>query len=80
MIAILNAIIAGFGKILSTLINLLPTSPFSFSLNIDNKLIALINFIFPVSSMIAHLELYLTAVAIWYGVRIVLRWIKAASN
>lgn len=80
MISILNAIISGLGAALGALISILPTSPFNWTYNIENKFIQQMNYILPLSQAVAHLELYVTGVAIYYGIRIVLKWIKAAGN
>lgn len=80
MISILNAIIAGVGNILEAFISILPNSPFNFVYSIDSELLKAICWIFPVPSMIAHLEIYLSAVIVFYGLRIVLNWLKVTSN
>lgn len=80
MISIFNAIISGLGVVLQSLVSLLPDSPFQFTLSIDSSWINAINWIFPFSSVVAHLSLYLTAVVSFYGIRIILRWIKAVGN
>lgn len=79
MISIFNAIIAGLGAVLQAILSLLPPSPFSFIESFDQGWLAVMNWIFPVSSAVAHLEVYLSAVVVWYGLRIVMRWIKAAG-
>lgn len=80
MIAILNHIISSLAYALSGLLDLLPTSPFNFVLNIDSTWLSAINWIFPVASVVAHLEVYVLAVAMYFAIRIALRWIKAAQN
>lgn len=76
----LNKIIAGVGAGISAILSLLPSSPFNSVLNIDNKYVQYINYLFPVAGIIAHLELYLTAVAAYYVIRLILRWMKAVGN
>lgn len=80
MIKVLNAIIAGVGKVLAAFIAILPDSPFNFVYSLDSELIKAICWIFPVPSMIAHLEIYLSAVLVFYGLRIVLNWLKVTSR
>lgn len=80
MITILNAIILSLGTILQAIIILLPESPFNFVYNIDNEFIQNINYILPLPQVVAHLTLILQAIIIYYGLRIALKWIKAAAN
>ncbi|HZK70753.1 MAG TPA: hypothetical protein VFD03_04415 [Clostridia bacterium] len=79
MIAILNGIIAGIGGMMGALLNLLPTSPFALIVGLDNFWINIMNYWLPVNSMVAHLELYVSAVAAYYLIRVVLRWVKAVG-
>lgn len=80
MIAILNAIIASLASILTGLLSLLPASPFVFTLNIDDGILAAINWIFPVAGAITHFSAFCIAVALYYLIRIPLKWIRAAGN
>lgn len=80
MIEILNAIINGLGTILQGLLSILPNSPFVTIEGIDNTWLQAINWLLPVSVMIAHLEAFTAVVVTWYGIRIVMRWIKAAGG
>jgi len=80
MIDIINYIISSVGSLLTTFINLLPASPFHFALNIDSQWLQWMNYLFPLMQAIAILENYVVAVATYYAIRIVLRWIKVASS
>lgn len=80
MIGIFNAIIKGFGVVLTAILSLLPKSPFVFVSSINNKYLGYINYFLPVTSAVAHLELFVAAVLIYYGLRVVLKWVKAAGN
>lgn len=80
MIKIINALIAKLGSGLQALLLLLPQSPFDFTYNIDNSFIKMVNYVLPFSQAVAHLSAYISAVIIYYGLRIVLRWIKAAGD
>lgn len=82
MIGILNAIIAGVGNVLMVFINFLPTSPFLFLENIQvtSDLLNYVNYLFPVSTMISHLQIFVTAVAVYYLYRVVLKWLKVAGT
>jgi hypothetical protein len=79
MIAILNSIIAGIGGMMGALLGLLPSSPFIMIAGLDNFWINVMNYWLPINSMVAHLELYVTAVAAYYLIRVVLRWVKAVG-
>jgi hypothetical protein len=80
MVTIINALISKVGSALQWVILLLPQSPFNFTYNIDNKFIKQINYILPFSQAVAHLETVITAVVIYYGLRVILKWVKAAGN
>jgi len=76
----LNGIIKAVGSSLGFLLSLLPNSPFEFSLNVSSNLLSAICWLFPVPSMIAHIEVFLLAVASYYAVRVVLRWVKVVGS
>jgi len=80
MIAIFNAIISSLGTILQAMLLLLPTSPFNFVLSIDNQWIKAMCWIFPFAQVVAHLQIYCTAVITYYAIRVVLRWIKVVGS
>lgn len=82
MIATINTIIAKLALVLTAILTLLPDSPFVAMQNavVDSEILKALNWAFPVAEAIAHLELFVVAVAVWYGLRIVLRWIKAAGS
>lgn len=79
MIALINEIIEAVGKVLLALLNLLPDSPFNYVLNIDNQIMKFFCWIFPVPQVVSHMQAYVTAVAVYYCIRIALKWIKAAG-
>lgn len=80
MVDILNGLIQKAGDALQALILLLPLSPFNYVYSIDNKFIRFINYILPLPQAVAHLTAYINAVVLYYAIRIVLKWIKAAGN
>lgn len=80
MVQIANGLIAALGGSLQAILLLLPQSPFNFTNAIDNKFLKFINYILPINQAVAHLSAYLVAVAIYYSIRIVLRWAKIAAN
>lgn len=75
-----NAIIKGLGAIITVVLNLLPDSPFNSVFNIDSGWLSAMCWLFPIPSAIAHLEAFVSAVVVYYGLRIILRWIKAAGS
>jgi hypothetical protein len=76
---LINGLISLIGVAITAVLSLLPNSPFNFVQNINSTWLTAINWIMPVASVVAHLELFVSAVIIYYGIRIVLRWVKAAS-
>lgn len=78
IISMLNYLIDGLGTVLGVITALLPSSPFTY---LDNSPIAsflgMINYFIPLDYFISTGEAWLTAIAIFYIVQIVLRWIKA---
>jgi len=79
IISLINKVIAAAGEVLTVLFSLLPDSPFIYVLELENTWIEYINYIIPVAGIIAHLELFLVAVAIYYVLRIPLRWVKGVD-
>lgn len=80
MIELFNGLISGLGAVVGGILSILPSSPFTFVSNIDNSVLTALNWIIPISSIVAHLELYLLAVIVYYGLRIVLRWVKVVGD
>ena len=80
IISIINRVIEAAGSAISAIFMLLPNSPFLWVEEIESEVIEAINWIIPVSAMISHIQLYVTAVAIYYVLRIALRWLKAAGG
>lgn len=80
MIAIINAIIEKLGVVIMAVLALLPTSPFTFVSGIDSGILSALNWLFPIASMIAHIELFVAAVAFYYAIRVILRWGKVAGD
>lgn len=61
-------------------INLLPQSPFLILEQYQGtqfyELLQMVNWFIPVNTFVGILEVWLPAVAIYYGIQIVLRWVK----
>ncbi len=75
---LLQNVIDGLGDTLESILDILPDSPF---VAIDNspvsEYIGYINWIVPMTEIIAILQVWVVAIATYYLVVIVLRWIKA---
>ena len=75
---LLQSVIDGLGDTLGSILDILPDSPFTA---IDNspisEYIGYINWIVPMTEIIAILQVWVVAIATYYLVVIVLRWIKA---
>lgn len=78
--AFINKIIELIGGIITVILALLPTSPFQFVANLPQDWFKFINWLIPIDQAILHLEVYIVAVGIYYGIRVVLRWIKVAGS
>lgn len=77
IIRMINVVIEKVGVMLTALLAALPDSPFLFDQDIDVTWVSYINYFFPVDDVLVHLTLFVTAVAIYYVLRIALRWAKA---
>lgn len=80
IISLLNKVIAAVGSVLGGILSLLPDSPFLWVQSIDSEVLNAINWIFPVGTIITHLEAYVVAVAAYYAIRLVLKWLKVAGS
>lgn len=78
IIKLINLIIKALGTVLGWIFSLLPPSPFQI---IDNssvqEYLGNLAWIVPFSQILSILELWLSAVALYYIASIVLRWVKA---
>jgi len=73
-------IIDGLGTVFENILDLLPDSPFTL---IDNSPIAdyigWFNWIIPMDEIIAILQLWGTAILVYYAWVVILRWVKAVE-
>lgn len=80
IIKLINLIIKALGTVLGWVLGLLPPSPFEL---IDNTpvqdFLAGLSWIIPFTEIISILELWLTAIGLYYIASIVLRWVKAIN-
>lgn len=80
MTHLLNQLFVAIGGVLGVLLNLLPQSPFQYVLTVDSNTINAIAWIMPLREVVALLQAYVVAVALYYGLRIALRWLKVAGG
>lgn len=76
---VLQGILDFVGMIVSSVLSLLPDSPFDSITGVLGQWAAWINYFVPVGQMITLLAGYTAAVAIWYGVRWILRFARYVS-
>lgn len=78
-ISIVNFIISAIGTLASSILSLLPDSPFSSVKiqSISSKYLGHLAWIIPFETIITVLGSSLVAVGIYYLYQIVLRWVKA---
>ena len=80
IIRLLNIVIEKLGHAIELLLLLLPESPFLWVERLDSTVLDAINYIIPIPAIISHLQVYVMAVALYYAIRIALRWVKAAGG
>ena len=75
-----QGIIDGFGNLLN-LVSALALSPFTRinDITATNEVLGFINWLIPLNEMIAVMELWLAAIALWYVASKAMRWMKAIS-
>lgn len=78
IIEMINLIILALGTVLSWILGILPDSPFQTISNADvGEFMAAINWLIPISSMLAILQAWVIAIIGYYIVMLIMRWIKA---
>lgn len=80
LISAFNAIIAGLGAVATSLLAVLPESPFINPVMPESELIQAITWIIPVGSIALHLAAYVAAVLVYYSIRTMMRWAKVAGD
>lgn len=65
--------------VFETILSVLPDSPFQTlaSNSAVGEVLGYVNYFIPINSFVSILELWLTAVAIYYVWQVILRWIRA---
>jgi hypothetical protein len=69
--------IGEFGNVVGDLF----LSPFDGVVNAisDSQVLGMLNWVLPIAEMVALLQLWVMAIAAWYAVKPILRWIKTIS-
>ena len=81
LMAFINKIISLAGGLISVLLLLLPSSPFTWDTSgLDSTFLKILLWIIPVPSIILSMEAIVSAVLIYYGIRVAMRWIKLTGN
>jgi len=70
-----NVDVPGINRVLNSIPDLCPFKAIQNTL--DNDLLATINWFVPISEIIVMLEIWVICIGTWYGVSVLLRWLKA---
>lgn len=79
LVAAANKFIKLLGVVLTALLYILPESPFQKFLQSDSNIkyyLDVVNYFIPIYTFVAILEAWVAAIAIYYVVQCVLRWVK----
>lgn len=77
-ITLINFIISALGTILNAMFSVLPNSPFTtFNNSSVSNYLGGLAWIIPFDGIISVCELWLSAILVYYGYQIVMRWLKA---
>ena len=76
---LIQGVFDALGLLFSTVVGLLPQSPFNgfYNLTLDSELLSMVAWFFPVKEMIVTCEAWLVAVSVFYLYSAILRWAKA---
>lgn len=79
LLSLLQSIIDGFASLLSTVVLVLPNSPFNglSAMVLDSTWFGYLCYIVPVPQILALLEAWGVSVGLFYVYMIILRWVKA---
>lgn len=76
LVWLINQLIKALGKIGETMVNMLPPSPFLIVERIEIPYLNYLNWILPFDEMVIVLMYWVSAIAIYYIVQVILRWVK----
>lgn len=79
LINMFNGILNAIGTVIVTILSILPDSPFSliYNLNLDLSWFQYFNWLFPISEALLIMTSWLSCILLYYGLSIIMRWIKA---
>lgn len=73
--------INNLGGTITAILMLLPSSPFTWDIStINNGAFKIFMWLVPVADFLVIMEAYTTAVALYYAIRVALRWIKIVGS
>jgi len=76
---IFNSLISLLGTAAVALLQLLPNSPFNWSIAGASQLTVWIFWLIPIPQILTLVTSYVTAVALYYVIRVALRWVKVVG-
>jgi hypothetical protein len=80
IITLINSLFNLLGSAASTLLMVLPDSPFQWNLAGTSPLLTWLFWLVPIPGILTLLSAYVTAVASYYLIRVALRWIKVVGS
>lgn len=74
----INSIFTAMSDGLKQALSLLPLSPFTFE-RVEglSEIMGYVNYFIPIDKMLSVTVAWCGSIALWYGIQIVLRWVKA---
>lgn len=78
-VSLINLIIKSLGAIASFALSLLPPSPFKVLEGIEIPYLKSLNWVMPISFFLNVLTYWVLAIAVYYVVQVVLRWVKVVE-
>ena len=80
IVAMINSLLSLLGSAASSVLSLLPNSPFSWDFSGTSVLLQFVFWLIPVPQILTLMTSYVTAVASYYLIRTVLRWLKVVGG
>lgn len=77
---IFNSFLNLLGDAAITLLSLLPNSPFQWNLNGASPLLTWIFWLIPIPGIATLMSAYVVSVALYYTIRVALRWVKVVGS
>ena len=80
LVSILNMIIKALSSVAGLVVLLLPKSPFIVLQGLNLPYIDTLNWVLPISFCVSVLGYWVGAIALYYVVQVVLRWVKVVQS